>query len=602
MENNEAIKTIYLESGDDVVSVIEKIQNDPSEQINLVIPKRSTLTRSVINFKILKDEAELLKKKISITTGDELGQNLAAKAGLVVQTINESGNLIEEPKQEENTGAIPSYDISDLRNFPSQNEILEIKKGINNQNINTEDVLATAAIGHVQVSDIIRKSHTTQIEPERIVDKTIKDFVLEETRKNQLSELKKSDVTNIARDAKGQEMAFNGKKNAVMVSSFTKKIFTVFVVLSLIVAGVVVFIVLPKADVSIVSKTESLSAAVDIVVDPNITAVDIAKQEIPGKAITKPKEVVQEFSSTGKKKLSEKAHGVITVYNEWSTSPQILVENTRFASKGGKIFRTKKTIVIPGMERIDGSDAPGIIDAEVEAQEAGEGYNIAADSFTIPGFAGTVKHSSIYGRSKVAMVGGSIADVLVVTSADISSARDVLIKKIESEMADHVMQDLPNNYKIINEAIKITIDNFEPNAIDGDVKDKFAAKISATATALIFSEKEVNALVGEIIKNKPEIKNKIIVSENNDKIEYGAPSFSEEGKMMLSVHVEKKVAWKIDPEQIKNKIKGKNKDELNGIFSGIEGIDTAETRFEPKWAFWIASVPNNDSRINISIQ
>ncbi len=599
MENNEAVKIIYLESGDDIVSVIEKIQNDPSEQINLVIPKRSTLTRSVINFKIIKDETELLKKKISITTGDELGQNLANKAGLSVQTINESGDLIQGQKQA-GGGEVPSYDISDLRSFPSQEEILEIKKGINDQNLNTEDVLAQSSIGHVQVSDIIRKSHTTQIEPEKTPEKNIKDFILEEAGKNERSEFKKA--ANTLRADRELAAASGEKKGVLMVSSFTKKIFTVFTVLSLAVAGIVVFIVLPKADVSIVSKTESLSAAIDIDIDPNITAADTARQKIPGKAITKVKEEVQEFSSTGKKKLSEKAQGVITVYNEWSTSPQILIENTRFSSKEGKIFRTRRTIVIPGMERIDGGDTPGIIDAEVEAQEPGENYNIAADSFTIPGFAGTVKYSSIYGRSKAAMAGGSTADVLVVTNADISSARDALIKKTESEMADFVRQDLPNNYKIINEAIKINIDNFESSAIDGDVKDRFTAKISATATALIFSEKDVNALVGEIIKNKPEINNRIIVSENSDKIEYGTPSFGEAGNMMLSLHVEKKVAWKINSEEVKNKIKGKNRDELNGIFSGIEGIDSAETRFEPEWAFWIDSVPNNDSRINISIE
>lgn len=599
MENNEAVKIIYLESGDDVVSVIEKIQKDPSEQINLVIPKRSTLTRSVINFKIIKDETELLKKKISITTGDELGQNLATKAGLTVQTINETGDLVPGPKKDGNE-EMPSYDISDLRSFPSQAEILEIKKGINDHELNTEDVLAQAPIGHVQVSDIIRKSHTTQIEPERSTENNIKDLVLEETKK--ASEFKREDSASNLRMDRELAVASSEGKSASMISSFTKKVFMAFSVLSLAVAAVVVFIVLPKAEVSIISKTEALSATIDIDVDPNITAADASRQKIPGKTITKPKEEIQEFSSTGKKKLSEKAQGVITVYNEWSTSPQILIENTRFASKEGKVFRTKKTIVIPGMERIDGSDTPGTIDVEVEAQEPGENYNIPADSFTIPGFAGTVKFSSIYGRSRAAMAGGSISDVLVVTNADISAARDTLIKKIESEMADFVRQDLPNNYKIINEAIKINIDNFESGAIDGDVKDKFTARVSATATALIFSEKDVNVLVGEIIKNKPEINNRIIVSENNDKIEYGAPSFGEAGNMMLSLHVEKKVAWKINPEDVKNKIKGKNKSELNGIFSSIEGIDSAETRFEPEWAFWINSVPNNDSRISVNIQ
>ncbi len=606
MENNETSKIIYLETGDDVVSVIEKIQNELSSQINLVVPKRSTLTRSVINFKILKDEAGLLKKKICIITGDKLGQNLAIQAGLAIQDIEEKNkDIAKDAIQAPENNNPPLYNISDLRNIASREDVLEIKNEVLNEILPPEKEQKKeqepSAIGHFQVSDIIRKNRLEQNEPQIFADRNIKNFIPEKISENEAAELKKTGDSDRIKNSNNFKAGGGIKKSDSMVSSLTKKVFLAFFGISLIVAASVIFIILPKASVSVVSKIESLSADISIVVDPNITAVDAAENKLPGKIIPVPdKEKSQEFLSSGKKKLADKAHGIMIVHNEWSTNPQVLIENTRFESKDGKIFRSKKTIVIPGMERTEGVDVAGTGEVEVEAQEPGESYNMEAGSFTIPGFRGTVKYGTIYGKSKAGMIGGSTAEVLAVTAEDISSARDSLIKIMDGEMADLIKKDLPNDYKIINEAIQTKIEKFETDAKEGDVKDKFNAKINASASVLAFSEKDLNKLVGEIIKAKIS-DDKIMIPENNEEIVYGTPLFDKDGKMMIKIHVRKNIAWKINADELKNKIKGKKKEELNDIFSGLKGIDSAQTKFEPSWAFWINSVPNNESRIDVSI-
>ena len=54
------------------------------------------------------------------------------------------------------------------------------------------------------------------------------------------------------------------------------------------------------------------------------------------------------------KELNEKARGSLTVYNEYSSSPQTLVATTRFESPEGKIFRIEKNIVVPGAKIEEG--------------------------------------------------------------------------------------------------------------------------------------------------------------------------------------------------------------------------------------------------------
>ena len=71
------------------------------------------------------------------------------------------------------------------------------------------------------------------------------------------------------------------------------------------------------------------------------------------------------------KDISQKAEGVVLIYNVFSSNSQLLSIDTRLEGSNGKIYKTKKAIVVPGMK----NGAPGFIEAGVYAAEAGEEYN-----------------------------------------------------------------------------------------------------------------------------------------------------------------------------------------------------------------------------------
>ena len=48
------------------------------------------------------------------------------------------------------------------------------------------------------------------------------------------------------------------------------------------------------------------------------------------------------------KEVNQKAQGELTVYNNYSEAPQILIKNTRFQTEDGKIFRIGDSITVPG--------------------------------------------------------------------------------------------------------------------------------------------------------------------------------------------------------------------------------------------------------------
>ncbi|MBI3495599.1 hypothetical protein HY065_03160 [Candidatus Berkelbacteria bacterium] len=75
---------IYLEPDEEIPSVVKKIKKSQEQSFGLVVPRGSITFQSAINLKLLKKQAELLKKEIAVITADPVGQHLAAQAGLVV--------------------------------------------------------------------------------------------------------------------------------------------------------------------------------------------------------------------------------------------------------------------------------------------------------------------------------------------------------------------------------------------------------------------------------------------------------------------------------------------------------------------------------------
>lgn len=87
---------IYVDTEDDITSIIEKIKNAKYSAIALVPPARAGVLQSVVNLKLLQRAAKLSRKKISLITSDKalvslasglqipIAKNLSVKAGIPV--------------------------------------------------------------------------------------------------------------------------------------------------------------------------------------------------------------------------------------------------------------------------------------------------------------------------------------------------------------------------------------------------------------------------------------------------------------------------------------------------------------------------------------
>lgn len=230
------------------------------------------------------------------------------------------------------------------------------------------------------------------------------------------------------------------------------------------------------------------SAKVEVV--PNVLSVAAqgsftANQdsgELPFKVITAEKVASRSVKSTGTKTVSTAASGTITIYNTQS-KPQTLINNTRFATSAGLIFRIHAPVTIPA-----GSTAkPGSITAKVYADQAGSTYNVGPSSFTIPGFAGTPQATMVYARSTSPMTGGASGAVPVVDATVSDQARSALIEALAPDLTkslqDQLVKEYPG-YILLPGAATTTYQELTPTP--SETAGMVEVKEQGTITAVIF--------------------------------------------------------------------------------------------------------------------
>lgn len=366
-----------------------------------------------------------------------------------------------------------------------------------------------------------------------------------------------------------------------------------FLGLGLLLAGVLSYFLIPiKANVEIWPKKENI--------EETITAqVALAQKEgnfIQGEILEIEKTVSQDFTASGKKLKAIKAQGIIRVYNNYSTSPQVLVATTRFVSNNGKLFRAPEKAVVPGGHYDGGKLVPGFVDIKVAADQPGEEYNIEPATFSIPGFAGTPKYTAFYAKSSEPMTGGFKSEVSQITQEDLNKAKEILTLKALAESNDGLKESASSKqFLLIDKAIFSKTADFQPSAKAGQETGSFSAQTKAATKALVFKESQLkdfsrNHILGKLLPGA-----KLI--ESSLKIEYSLETVNpEKNELILKLAIFVQSHSLLEEVQLKEMIKNKTLEEIKTILRGIPQIEKTKVEL---WPFWAGSAPDDLGRIKV---
>jgi hypothetical protein len=507
----------------------------------------------------------------------------------------------------------PNSEIEQLLNKELVTEIgPDIEKVVKLRKKPTFDIAKSANVEDENVESIGVSNISFNEQKKFVYDDYEKLTMEDENRKreairsqnNRIGDFNNSDrVDNFfqGRDLSGRPNPFENKKQGEieLSSGLWKYVVSLGILIVVVFALIGGYIFLPKVDVKIITKNKEQSFDAQIKGDTQTLLA--SKDAIPVKLLPVENEFTGTYKATGSKStVSQKAKGTITIYNEYSNSPQPLIASTRFETSDGKIFRLIKGISVPGTSTSGGETKPGVIEADVVADSAGSEYNIGPSTFSIPGFkdSGSEKYAKFYAKSASSMLGGGTSGSMAesISSTDIANAKSKALVELTNSIKEKIKNMTIDGGVVLDDAIDMGEVSYSSSNLEGEVVNEFTVTAKAKANVIVFSENDLREALK--IKAMESGKSEDELDKNSFVLQYGKSDVDfTKNSLIIRVHVSGKTSAKLDIENLKRGMLGKNEEDFKAYIKTYPEIDSVEINYWP--AFISGKIPAYENRINV---
>ena len=586
---------------------MDLFRNTSAKEVIFVLPKTSKAFKNEEHFIILENEAGKSDKKVSLLCSNSDTNKLAKKYKFdvllaknsddkpLITTVNQfdSGSPADGDEEEETEEELETEQEEDEKPAPKFSAAMYRE---DNDEDDEYEVITVSKIkrgleGIIKQDGIPLKISLNKERPTSL------------NVKKKVSYQSADDIKNVWREQSeriraSNESIWTGINNRTKKSfrNFPRKSLVGLGVVSVVLLGIIIYMSMGSAKIDITPKKQSLDIQLKVSSSDKFSSVDAGLNRIPGQLFNVEKNATQTFPTTGEKEVAQKARGKITVFNEYGTTPQVLIATTRFQTPDGLIFRTLKGITVPGTKVENGKIIPGSISVEVIADKPGQSYNVPAGKFSIPAFnerGDAGRYEKIYGRSDEAMKGGAIGKAKVVTDTDFNTAKQTLSDQVTKDIQDS-LKTQTSGLKVIN-ASAIKLKEPESTAKIDEVADEFMMAVSGAIKTVGFKEDDLKDLIKQYIDKT---KNLIAIPEKLT-ISYGNIVFNEASNILtFTVNIKGNGYAKVDAEKIKIGLSGKNEAAIKDYFKGVVGVESAKVILSP---FWVKRIPEDKERIKFQI-
>ncbi|OHA09309.1 MAG: hypothetical protein A3B37_04070 [Candidatus Sungbacteria bacterium RIFCSPLOWO2_01_FULL_59_16] len=352
--------------------------------------------------------------------------------------------------------------------------------------------------------------------------------------------------------------------------------------------------VFPTFAVSIIPKVQSaelvpreFSAAIET------TAVDIEAKRLPALRITQERTGSQEYEASGKKFIKERAQGSVAILNAYSSSPQVLVANTRLQDSGGRIFRLAKAVTIPGATVADGKTVPSSVDVEVVADEVGERYNIGPTDFRIPGFRGTPKYDGFTAKSNAPMRDGYEGEARIVTADDLKRASEDLTARIVAELETELDEKIPtgDDFIVPGGARQVAVTAIDAPRAD-EPRDRFTVRVTATGTLFALRRSHLADILRAVALPEAPSETTPIIPPAQPSLTVGSARVSATGKeLRFSVSGGIAYYFQTDSATVERMFRDESpKNAIQDLLTRPE-VESVRIKRFPRWLWFVPSRP-----------
>ncbi len=556
--------TIYVDSEEEITSIIDKVRSSDESIIALVLPKRAPTFLSAVNIKLLKRAATQSHKKIVLITSN---QNILPLAGLA--GIHVAHNLNSRPY-------VPSGPDNEVSDPSETDQSIEIDSAPKSESALHETAKKTGK----QPSKAAAPTDAKHVKKKAEVIETI-------------------DMSAQAAEVSGStSRAKKSKKTKLKVPNFNKFRLVLIVggvmVVSLVVFGYWALAIAPKATVTIKGETKTASLAFVLKANTTATALNEETSEVPAKIREIKKTETERVPATGQKDVGNKASGTMSLKNCSRSDGSVNIPAGTGVSAGDVTFITQASVALDPSEFTGGgtckSDSKEVA---VIAQTAGDKYNVSSRTYTVAGFSGVTATGS-------AMTGGTSQLVKVVAEADIESAKTKLSAK-QAGATEELKAGLDaEGYVALVDTFEAAPGNFVPTPQAGAEANEVAVSVETKYTMTGIKKDELKQLV-KVMAGKQggvDLAKQIILDDglSNAGYQLGAKTRSVTDVTMKTNVI---AGPEIKPDSIKAEIAGQKRGVAEQTISSRPGIKEVRVETSP---FWSYSVPKKLDKINVIVE
>lgn len=531
---------IYIDTEDDITSIIDKVKHADAPIVALVPPKRTGVLQSTVNLRLMQRAAESANKRVVLITSD---QTLTALAGGLAFPV--AKNLQSKPE-------IASLDTAE----GEDNDIIDG---------------AELPVGALAGLSIDESADAAEEAAEASKDEATSDEAVSK-------DAKKSD--------KGAKIPnFNSFRKKLFIFGGLGVLLVGFLVWAIFFAGHATITITARTNVVNIGKTLQLKKDAQLDTSQAILPVITQQQK---------KTVSVDFTPTGKKDVGEKATGTVLITPTTLTIGNIIVN-------GDVTIAAGTTITASGGTTYTTNQAISFTSGNIQTTKNGQSVNVTATS---SGTASNGANGTATGPSgfttkfTTATSGGTDKTVTVVTAEDVTKAADQLKAQDSNTVRTELAKLFDSDVIVITEAY--TAEAGTPVSTPAVGQEASSAKLSVETTYTLLGVKraDLKAVYDAYLATqlKGDTSQKIFKS-GDESTQFSSFQKLADGSYTVRAIASAQVGPNIDSDKVASDSRGKMIGEVQQSVSSVQGVENVEVKLSP---FWVTRVPNNTDRISVT--
>ena len=529
---------IYIDTEDDITSIIGKVKDAAAPIVALVPPKRVGVLQSIVNLKLLNRAAESSKKRIVLITNDSALVALASGLSIpIAKNLQSKPEVAEISVLDSDDG-----DVIDGEELP----VGELEKTAPPESKSDEP----------SPSDAVLAAAVSGIDNEKPKSKPTK---------NTGSKIPNFDIFR-------KKLFIFGGLGVVLIA---------FLVWAIFFAG--------QATIAITARTNSVNISKTLQLRPD-TPLDVNQGVMPLVSKQSKKTVSVDFTATGKKDVGEKATGSVKIRTDAATiliSGLTVPSGTEVKGSNGLIYVTTAPAVFP---KGDAGVYSGVT-VGVTAAGSGSQYNGATGSAS----------TSASGVSSVTFSaspsGGTDKTITIVSAEDIEKAK----AQLQNQDANAVRGDLAKQFTpediVITEAY--VVESGAPTSTPAVGQEATTAKLSTETTYTLLGIKRADLKAVYDVYLQAQLKgdtSQKVYSSGDEATQFSV--FQKvEGGFSVKAIADAQVGPNIDSGKVAKDSAGKQVGEVKQSLQSIQGVENVEVDLSP---FWVTRVPGDANKIKVT--